>query len=109
MKYLIFIVFFLFSAVSKAEFTSICDSNPSNEYCKNVGKKAYNNFGVPALRKIYIGPIIGVAWKQKGSLISPPGREPVRTSPRDAFYYIIGPGGVANEIFLREAHGIAPK
>lgn len=52
------------------------------------------------MREIRIGPIVGVAWKMRGGLISRPGKT-VRLSQKDAYYYIIGPGGVANYYFLR--------
>lgn len=89
---------------------NICDS-----YCKNVGKNAYN-FNFPS--DILLGKIIGVTWKQKGSLIAiedaiPSARIPenIRISPRNSYYYIIDgsiKGGVGSKgyIFIRQCREI---
>lgn len=69
-------------------------------YCKNVGKKAYNAYGIKFLREVYLGPIIGVAFKKTGEVLTGPGRE-VRYVEITGLYYIIGPGGVADYTFLR--------
>ena len=69
-------------------------------YCKNVGKKDYNAYGIKFLREVYIGPIIGVAFKKTGEVLTSPGRE-VRYVDTTGLYYIIGPGGVAEYTFLR--------
>lgn len=58
-----------------------------NPYCANKGKNAYGV--LKAAKGVKIGTIIGVTWKQEGALIGTSGR----TSPRDAFYYIIDDGG----------------
>ena len=99
------------SPAAEAQFADVCPSDPSNLHCREVGKHAYNAVGAPVMRTIFIGPIIGVAWRPQGSLISRP-EHPPRTSPRDAWYFIIGPGGVAaahEAPFLREAREIAPR
>jgi hypothetical protein len=70
-------------------------------YCKNVGKRAYNDFGIKALREVYIGPIIGVAFKERGEVLTGSGHKEVRYVEITGLYYIIGPGGVADYTFLR--------
>ena len=92
-----------------AAFTDVCITDPGwSWYCDDVGKSAYNFLGSRTFRNIYLGPIIGVAWRPVGSIVSAPGRE-VQLSPRDAFYYIIGPGGVVPYTFLRMAREIDPR
>ncbi len=89
-------------------FTYICESDRTGFYCEDVGKGAYNRFRIVQYRSVFLGPIVGVAWRPKGSLKSAPG-QPIRVSARDAFYDIIGPGGVANYSFLRLARDIDPR
>ena len=75
--------------------------NMVSRYCKNVGKRAYNQVGMKPMREIFIGPIIGVAWKEMGEVLTGPGHKQVRYARNTGFYYIIGPGGVADYTFLR--------
>jgi hypothetical protein len=95
------------------EFTSICSNDPSNPYCENVGKFAYNMYGQKKLQEIRLGKIIGVAWKLKGAMIGY--SEPMPSaglpghpylSPRNAFYYIIEKDG---HTFLVQCREIRPE
>lgn len=88
-------------------FGNLCP-DVSVSYCKDVGKRAFNAFGIQALREIDLGPIVGTTFKYQGAVISAP-IYPVRLSSRDAWYYIVGPGGVSTEPFLREAREISPQ
>lgn len=96
---------------AQPQWKNICP-DPGVSYCEEVGKNAHNNFtNPPLLRGIKLGKIIGVAWRPKGSLIgvSPaiPAAgipEEVRTSPRDAYYYIIDDG--SGKPFLRQCREI---
>ena len=75
-------------------------------YCDDVGKTGWESQYLHSK----IGEILGVAWRPKGSLINTPeyydsliGKEaierlpalatPYRTSPRNAYYYIINTKG----------------
>lgn len=86
---------------------NICLKEVNVEYCKNIGKYAYNDEEhPPLLRGVKLGEIIGVTWRRKGQLISisdaiPKARIPreIRRSKKDAYYYIIDDG--ANKPFLR--------
>ena len=86
-------------------FESICEKEAGAPYCGSVGKTAYNASGASALRKVILGPIAGAAWRPKGSLITRPGVT-VRTAQRDGHYFIIGPGGVDTQPFLRDVREI---
>ena len=94
-----------------AKWHNICPADPSNLYCKDVGKNAYNNHtNPPLLRGIEVGKIIGVAWRPKGSVILIEPAIPkaglsqrIWLSPRDAFYYIINGRG---KPFLRQCREI---
>ncbi|NWF37512.1 hypothetical protein [Mariprofundus sp. KV] len=100
----------VFSSPSLAgnPFSSIC---PDKEvvYCGKVGKTAYNSFGPAALRAVNIGPIVGVAYKLKGALISRPESSSIQLASKNSYYYIIGPGGVADYYFLRDVSEIDGK
>ena len=99
---------------AQPQWTNICP-DPQVQHCKNVGRIAQNNdTNPPALRGIKLGKIIGVAWRPKGSLIGyseaiPDAGIPAstRTSPRDAYYYIIDDGW--GEPFLRQCREIDAK
>ena len=96
-------------SVSTFPFTNVCERDPGvTYYCDDVGKRAHNFLGHKALRNIDLGPIIGVSWRPQGSLVSDRGQD-IRVSPRNAFYYIVGPGGVADYNFLRMAREITPR
>lgn len=92
----IILVIIIFASPVQADgWTSVCGDPDYSycNYCDNVGKSALNNFTNPsALRGVKIGKIVGVAWRPKGSVISPSGASSVRVSPRNAFYYIIDDG-----------------
>ena len=93
---------------------NICP-DPDVSYCTNVGKTAANNStNPPALRGIELGKITGVSWRPKGSVIGVSEAIPaagipesVRTSPRNAYYYIIDDGG--GKPFLRQCREIDAK
>ena len=84
---------------------NVCvDAEARVDYCNNVGKTAVNWAGVPdALKGLELGKIIGVVWRQKGSLISSDGR----TSPRNAYNYVIDDG--LGKPFLRQCREIKAK
>lgn len=102
MKNILILLVFLIMILSiktvvsgQIDWQNICP-DPSNHYCKNVGKIAYNATGPLSMRDIKLGKIIGVAWRPEGSLIGyspaiPKAgiSEEIRLSPRNAFYYII--------------------
>lgn len=72
----------------------------AREFCANVGKRAYNKVGPRANRDLFLGPIVGVTFRNVGEVMSPPGG-PVFEAPVSGFLYIIGPGGIADFHFLR--------
>ena len=78
-------------------------------YCRNVGKRAYNAVGAPAIRNIDLGPIVGVTFLNAGALMTGPDRSEMRFARERGFYYIIGPGGVADYYFLRYSREINPR
>ena len=93
------------------KWSNICP-DPGVIYCKNVGKDAYNANYEP--KDIILGKITGVAWRPKGSIIGiseaiPKARilEEIRTSPRDAYYYIIDDG--FGKPFVRQCRDISAK
>ncbi len=100
--------------VAPVQWVDVCKEK-GNEvpYCADVGKAAYNRTGCPGcipsgspLADVRLGTIVGVAWRPKGSIISLPDF-PVRTSPRDAYYYIIDDGGEMP--FIRQCREIRPR
>ncbi len=102
------------SVAAQPDWQNICP-DISVSYCMGVGKNAHNNFAnPPALRGIKLGKIVGVAWRPKGSVIGVSSAIPsagipesVRTSPRDAYYYIIDDG--SGKLFLRQSREIDAK
>ena len=88
-------------------WANVCP-DPEVSYCRDLGKDAYNATGSRVLRNVRLGKIIGVAWRPRGSVVSLPGF-PVRTSPRNAYYYIIDDGAGSAKAFLRQAREIAPR
>jgi hypothetical protein len=106
MKTIIFVAVFLIPsfilAVDKGSWDNLCPDQ-GIYYCKNVEKSAYPGYGSPAgLKGVRLGKIIGVAWKNKGSIIGQG-----RTSPRNAYYYIIDNG--AGDLFLKQCREIDAK
>lgn len=104
----------LVAFAGQTNWQNICpDSNVP--YCKDIGKTAANNpTNPPALRGIELGKITGVSWRPKGSVIGVSEAIPaagipesVRTSPRNAYYYIIDDGG--GKPFLRQCREIDAK
>lgn len=118
MKWSIIIVSILLLATTtyagQPKWHNICPQNDV-PYCKSVGKNAHNDFtNPPLLRGIKLGKIIGVCWRPKDSVIgvseaipSAGIPEEVRTSPRNAFYYIIDDG--SGKPFLRQCREIDAK
>ncbi len=102
------------SIVAQPNWSNICPS-PEVPYCKGVGKNAHNNStNPPLMRGIKLGKIIGVTWRPKGSVIGissaiPAANIPesVRTSPRNAYYYIID--DAFNKLFIRQCREIDAK
>lgn len=102
------------NSASELNFTNVCPK-PDVPYCDGVGKNAYNNStNPPALQGIKLGKIVGVTWRPKGSVIGiseaiPAAgiEEEVRTSPRDAYYYMIDDGG--EKLFVRQCREIDAK
>jgi len=86
------------------EFNSVCDNTTDDQYtdlCNNVGKHA---FGIKQLYNVNkdtdYGPILGVAWRRQGSIISSYGQER-RYSEGNSYYYIIGSDTNKNYQYLR--------
>ena len=104
----------LISFAAQPQWSNICPDSAVS-YCDNIGKNAYNNStNPPALRGIKLGKSIGVSWRPKGSLIGiseaiPSAGIPgsIRTSPRNAYYYIIDDG--SGNPFLRQCREISPQ
>ena len=67
-------------------------------YCANVGKVAYDNSSDLAFKGVRLGKIVGVTWREKGTIISISSTK-IRNAPEDAYYYIIDNGW--EEPFLR--------
>ncbi len=96
------------------DWTNGCPK-PDVSYCKGVGKDAYNNStNPPLMRGIRLGKITGVTWRPKGSIIgiseaipSAGIGETIRTSPRDAYYYIVDDG--SGKPFVRQSREIDAK
>jgi hypothetical protein len=111
---LVALIFPLSAVAAHPNWQNVC-SNDSVSYCRNVGKIAYNNFTNPLLaRDVKLGKIIGVSWRPKGSLTGVSEAIPsagipksIRTSPRNAYYYIIDDGG--GKPFLRQCREIDAK
>lgn len=97
--------------VKTMTFESVCNDKTNDKYdetlCSNVGKRAHNLYSMDALNDKDYGPIIGVAWRKKGSIISSPGRAK-RYSENNSYYYIIG-SDTSNYQFLRTIDEIAVK
>jgi hypothetical protein len=98
---------------SQPKWTNVCGTDTSH-YCQDVGKSAFNATGNKFMRNIKLGEIIGVAWRPKGSVIGVSAAVPsagipasVRTSPRNAYYFIIDDG--SNNPFIRQCREISPK
>ena len=99
---------------AQPDWTNICPT-PEVPYCKGVGKNAHNNsLKPPLLRGVRLGKILGVAWRPKGSVIGiapaiPSAGIPqqIRTSPRNAYYYIIDDG--SGRPFLRQCREVEAK
>jgi len=102
------------SAETIGPWTNTCPNRVASEYCDQVGKYAYNAYGIPAMRAVKLGRIVGVSWRPKGSLVGHAPAIPeagipkqIRLSPRNAYYYIIDDGG--GDPFLRMAWEIDAK
>ena len=109
------------SYAKSSHWQNVCPATDVS-YCKDVGKYAYNNStNSPFLRGVKLGKIIGVIWRPKGSVIGiseaiPKANIPkeIRTSPRDAYYYIIDDGIIDDKgkkipSFLRQCREIDAK
>jgi len=83
----------------------LIDTNP---YCQDVGKSAVFQAGPERLRGKRAGRILGVVWRPEGSVISQSG-EPLKLSPRNAYYYLIDPSGKPTEAFIIQARYIRPE
>ena len=104
----------LTSNAATPDWSNICPK-PDVSYCKSVNKIAHNNStNPPLMRGIKLGKITGVTWRPKGSIIGvspaiPAANIPesIRTSPRDAYYYIIDDG--SGKPFVRQCREIDAK
>ena len=63
----------------------------------------------PVIRNTDLGPIVGVTYLNAGALMTGPDRSEMRFAREKGFYYIIGPGGVADYYFLRYSREINPR
>lgn len=90
-------------AADTSPWESVCPDG-SVTYCKNVGKNAHNRNGPPELKELKLGKIIGVAWRAKGSLITT--TCPTKTSPQDAYYYIIDDGVAETVPILKQCEEV---
>ena len=103
-----------FVFATQTNWQNICPKDDV-PYCKNINKNAHNNStSPPLLRNIKVGKITGVSWRPKGSVIgvseaipSAGIPESIRTSPRDAYYYIIDDG--SGKPFVRQCREIDAK
>jgi hypothetical protein len=71
-------------------FETVCEKGHPryNDLCGNVGKRARTIKNMAAIRDVDYGEIIGVAWRQRGSIISSPGQV-IRFSESNSYYYIV--------------------
>lgn len=89
-------------------FESVCKKGHDQytDLCDNVGKRAWSLPNMISINDKDYGPILGVAWRKKGSIISSRGRDR-RYSERNAYYYIIG-SDKSDYTYLRLASEIEP-
>ena len=94
------------------KWTNMCSESDVLS-CNDIGKSAYNKTG--GIQDINLGKIVGVAWKEKGSVIGYSKAIPklgipeeARLSPRNAYYFIIDDGTGAGP-FLRQCVEINAK
>lgn len=96
-----------FALAAQPKWENVCP-NQKISYCEEIGKNAHNNEAItpPIFQGVKVGKIIGVIWREKGSVIEisvaiPSAGIPefVRKSPQDAYYYIIDDG--SGKPFLR--------
>jgi hypothetical protein len=90
-------------------FESVCDpdNNRYTNLCDNVSKRARSTRNMTGINNTDYGTIIGVAWRQRGSIISSPGQE-LRYSSSNSYYYIIS-GDKKGYFFLLIASEVAAK
>ena len=96
----------VFSQDTSQRWKDVCEGAPA-AHCDNIGKVAYSNESNPiTMRDLRVGTIVGVAWMEKGSTVSPSGSQLI-LAPGNAYYYIIDDG--ASDSFLRECEEIDAK
>jgi len=83
-------------------YESVCQKGHKNysKKCDNVGKRAYSVTNMRYVSPRDYGEILGVAWRRKDSVISPPGHAK-RYSEKNAHYYILGESKEADYMYLR--------
>lgn len=83
-------------------FETVCvdgNSKFNEDLCANVGKRAHSIKNMLGINDTDYGKIVGVAWRQRGSIISSQGQE-MRYSASNSYYYIIS-GDKKGYYFLR--------
>lgn len=97
--------------MDQVQFESVCDKDNKRytKYCENVGKFAWNQKSVLEINEKNYGPIIGVAWRKKGSIISSRIHKKKRVSEKNAYYYIIGNPKDPETQFLRVVDETSPR
>ena len=91
-------------------FESVCmkGNKRYTTLCRNVGKRAYGLSNMAAINNGKdFGPILGVSWRSKGSIISTKGQE-ARYSEKNTYYYIIG-SDTSDYVYLRAVDKVQPK
>lgn len=88
-------------------FESVCEKGHKKytNLCENVGKRAKSIKNMTAINNADYGKIVGVAWRQRGSIISSSGQDQ-RYSASNSYYYIIS-GDKRGYYFLRIVSEIA--
>ncbi len=107
-----FVAYYTLNSV-KYDFETICDDKGGKKYteelCNNIGKHAWSKKSVVALNEKDYGVIIGVSWREQGSLISPRSQKERRSAENDAYYYIVASDSKGSGQFLRLASETDPR
>lgn len=100
--------YFMFMYVPPLPFESVCDKGNAKytPLCNNVGMRAHSVANLAGINDTDFGPILGIAWRSKGSTISSRGQER-RVSEKNAYYYIVG-SDTSDYVFLRQVDQTRP-
>jgi hypothetical protein len=97
----------VYAGDNRSQWSNICPSSKAEAYCNNVGKDAYEkDEKSPGLRGMRLGNIIGVTWKEKGTVVGIFG-DKTKSAPEDAYYYIIN--DYFGDVFLQKCDEVTVK